>query len=89
MKRGAFDFIVKPWDNEKLIATLTAARDKARKSMGGDPETGPEGVPLDMAKGLEGRSEGSPHAYPCRRIRPSDPAYDPDRGRPPKYGKIR
>lgn len=25
MKRGAFDFIVKPWDNEKLIATLTAA----------------------------------------------------------------
>ena len=31
MKRGAFDFIVKPWDNEKLAATLTAARDKARK----------------------------------------------------------
>lgn len=25
MKRGAFDFIVKPWDNSKLIATLTAA----------------------------------------------------------------
>ena len=25
MKRGAFDFIVKPWDNEKLIATLRAA----------------------------------------------------------------
>ena len=36
MKRGAFDFIVKPWDNEKLVATLTAARDKARKSMGRD-----------------------------------------------------
>ena len=33
MKRGAFDFIVKPWDNEKLIETLTAARDKARKAM--------------------------------------------------------
>ena len=29
MKRGAFDFIVKPWDNEKLVSTLTAARDKA------------------------------------------------------------
>ena len=28
MKRGAFDFIVKPWDNEKLIATLRAAYDK-------------------------------------------------------------
>ena len=25
MKRGAFDFIVKPWDNEKLIETLKAA----------------------------------------------------------------
>lgn len=25
MKRGAFDFIVKPWDNEKLVATLMAA----------------------------------------------------------------
>lgn len=36
MKRGAFDFIVKPWDNDKLVATLTAARDKARKSMGRD-----------------------------------------------------
>lgn len=34
MKRGAFDFIVKPWDNGKLIDTLTAARDKARKAMG-------------------------------------------------------
>ena len=29
MKRGAFDFVVKPWDNEKLIAVLTSARDKA------------------------------------------------------------
>ena len=39
MKRGAFDFIVKPWDNEKLVETLTAARDKARKAMGRDPRT--------------------------------------------------
>ena len=36
MKRGAFDFIVKPWENEKLIEVLTAARDKARKAMGRD-----------------------------------------------------
>ena len=36
MKRGAFDFIVKPWENEKLVATLTAARDKARKALGRD-----------------------------------------------------
>jgi len=33
MKRGAFDFIVKPWDNEKLIEVLTAAREKARKAL--------------------------------------------------------
>ena len=33
MKRGAFDFIVKPWDNDKLIEVLTAAGDKARKAM--------------------------------------------------------
>ncbi len=32
MKRGAYDFIVKPWENSKLIETLTAARDKAIKS---------------------------------------------------------
>ena len=33
MKRGAFDFIVKPWDNDKLIEVLTSARDKARKAL--------------------------------------------------------
>ncbi len=31
MRRGAFDFVVKPWDNEKLISILAAARDKASK----------------------------------------------------------
>ena len=41
MKRGAFDFIVKPWDNEKLVATLTAARDKARKASGRDARSEP------------------------------------------------
>ena len=30
MKRGAFDFIVKPWDNAKLIATLESAVEKHR-----------------------------------------------------------
>lgn len=33
MKRGAFDFIVKPWDNQKLVEVLSAARDKARKAL--------------------------------------------------------
>ena len=35
MKSGAFDFIVKPWENEKLISVLSAARDKARKTASG------------------------------------------------------
>ena len=34
MKRGAFDFLVKPWENDKLIEVLTAARDKAMRSFG-------------------------------------------------------
>ena len=40
MKRGAFDFLVKPWDNEKLVATLTSARDKAQKASGRDRSLG-------------------------------------------------
>ena len=44
MKRGAFDFIVKPWENEKLIEVLTAARDKARKAMGRDARPGSSSV---------------------------------------------
>ena len=31
MKRGALDFIVKPWDNEKLVQTLKAAYDGRSK----------------------------------------------------------
>ena len=31
MKRGAFDFIVKPWDNEKLVETLKGAYDRTGK----------------------------------------------------------
>ena len=42
MKRGAFDFIVKPWDNDKLVNTLTAARDKARKALGRDARSKPD-----------------------------------------------
>lgn len=32
MKRGAEDFIVKPWDNAKLIETLTGIRDRKKSS---------------------------------------------------------
>ena len=34
MKRGAFDFVVKPWDNTKLLAILEAACKKHRKITG-------------------------------------------------------
>lgn len=36
MKRGAFDFIVKPWDNDKLISTLRSACDARPKGKGKD-----------------------------------------------------
>ncbi len=44
MRRGAFDFVVKPWDNEKLISILNSARDKAVKS--GKPSS--KAVPASM-----------------------------------------
>ena len=53
MKRGAFDFIVKPWDNDKLVATLTAARDKARKAIWRDARSGP-GTTNGVIPGLTG-----------------------------------
>lgn len=34
MKRGAFDFIVKPWDNNKLVETLTLAYQQKQKRTG-------------------------------------------------------
>jgi len=42
MRRGAFDFIVKPWDNDKLIGVLSAARDKAT-GKGADARSAQEG----------------------------------------------
>ena len=62
MKRGAFDFIVKPWDNEKLVVTLTAARDKARKAMGRDARSGSgmTGGETGMSGGVIPGSTGDP-----------------------------
>ena len=53
MKRGAFDFIVKPWDNDKLVEVLTAARDKARKAMKRDARSG-SGMTTPVIPGLTG-----------------------------------
>ena len=52
MKRGAFDFLVKPWENDKLIEVLTAARDKARKTMGRDARSG-SGSSTDISSEVE------------------------------------
>ena len=57
MKRGAFDFIVKPWDNEKLVSTLKAAytlssgKDMPRKQSAPDKKNGMYwGVSENMAR---------------------------------------
>ena len=46
MKEGAFDFVVKPWDNAKLIATLqnayTAAKGKTKKPTSKPPTAEPQ-----------------------------------------------
>ena len=43
MKRGASDFIVKPWDNAKLIETLTSIRDRNdAPKKGAAPVSGPQ-----------------------------------------------
>ncbi len=39
MRRGAFDFMVKPWDNDKLIETLGKAVDKALQASKADSGT--------------------------------------------------
>jgi len=44
MKRGAFDFVVKPWDNAKLLGILEEASKKHRKTTGKEPVV--ESVPL-------------------------------------------
>ena len=46
MKRGAFDFIVKPWENERLLATLERAVAENRKDSRKSDEysTGPTGM---------------------------------------------
>ena len=40
MKRGAFDFLVKPWENDKLIEILTAARERPGNRWAAMPDRG-------------------------------------------------
>ncbi|MCR5709909.1 MAG: sigma-54 dependent transcriptional regulator [Bacteroidales bacterium] len=62
MKRGAFDFIVKPWDNDKLIEVLTAARDKARRAVGRDSSARGLRMTEDSASGHSERSGAYCHS---------------------------
>lgn len=51
MKRGAFDFIVKPWDNEKLITTLKAAYANRSKDAREASTTSASSIKMHWGKG--------------------------------------
>ena len=51
MKRGAFDFIVKPWENEKLVETLKAAYDSRSKEAKEAAKTLPSSLNMLWGKG--------------------------------------
>lgn len=54
MKRGAFDFIVKPWENEKLVSILKAAFDRRISETGGkEKETPASSLKMFWGKGRE------------------------------------
>ncbi|GFE84840.1 hypothetical protein GCM10011487_68400 [Steroidobacter agaridevorans] len=42
IKRGAFDFITKPWDNVRLIATCTEALQRSQATRDGQPAPPPK-----------------------------------------------
>ena len=51
MKRGAFDFIVKPWDNERLVQTLKAAYDGRSKEAKEATAAPPSSINMLWGKG--------------------------------------
>lgn len=56
MKHGAFDFVVKPWNNEKLMETLMSALDSA-KEKGKKPETKQQRKEIPMFWGSSAEME--------------------------------
>ena len=69
MKRGAFDFIVKPWENDKLVATLKAAYEH-RVSEAGPADLNPPASSLKMLWGKG--SEMSAIRRTVEKIAPTD-----------------
>ena len=57
MKRGAFDFVVKPWDNDKLIEILKNAVQKQQGSKKKD------------SQGAKNSRKNSPHRCNCAHYR--------------------
>lgn len=51
MKRGAFDFIVKPWDNEKLVDTLKTAYSSRNKDSKDAASVPPSSVTMLWGRG--------------------------------------
>ena len=51
MKRGAFDFIVKPWDNDKLVETLKGAYSNISKEVKNASSVTPSGTTILWGKG--------------------------------------
>jgi DNA-binding NtrC family response regulator len=52
LKRGAFDFIVKPWDNVRLVATCREALQRAQPAPE-DPTTSPPATPVQSLAAQE------------------------------------
>lgn len=53
MKRGAFDFIVKPWDNDRLVETLQAAYSNRSKEAREADSMPASAIPMLWGKGPE------------------------------------
>lgn len=70
MKRGAFDFIVKPWENDKLTATLEAACNKAMKMSKKQGRTAAAPQPASMYWGSGQRMKAIRHTV--EKIAPTD-----------------
>ena len=51
MKRGAFDFIVKPWDNDKLVETLKSAYESREKGAKDSVVPPPSTLKMHWGKG--------------------------------------
>jgi two-component system, NtrC family, response regulator HydG len=72
LKEGAADFIIKPWHNDKLIATITEAykRKEGGKTSSAFPKLTPDSI---IGKQLLGRSEAMEEIfYKIEKIAPTD-----------------